>query len=154
MGLEEKVFDWSQGAYAPDDIPDIPARAFRDAQGRVQLIASHYTNCRMSGPDLDHLTHDCGVIMPSHYDPDPAKFDDRGWLHSTYTWTARRYSRSSTTSTRGTRARAGAPVRTGAKCSIGDAADVEVVLVQEDELAANARTDGRRHGRRYGGALT
>jgi hypothetical protein len=77
MGLEDKVFDWSQGACAPDDIPDTPARPFRDAQGRVQLIASHYTNRRMSGPDLDHLTHDCGVIMPSHYDSDPAKFDDR-----------------------------------------------------------------------------
>ncbi len=84
-GLEEKVFDWSQSACAPDDIPDIPARAFRDAQGRVQLIASHYTNRRMSGPDLDHLTRDCGVIMPSHYNPDPAKFDDREWIHSTYT---------------------------------------------------------------------
>jgi hypothetical protein len=84
-GLEETVFDWSQSACAPDDIPDIPARAFRDAQGRVQLVASHYTNRRMSGPDLDHLTRDCGVTMPSHFDPDPARFDDREWLHSTYT---------------------------------------------------------------------
>jgi hypothetical protein len=84
-GLEETVFDWSQSACAPDDIPDIPARAFQDAQGRVQLIASHYTNRRMSGPDLDHLTRDCGVLMPSHYNPDPAKFDDREWIHSTYT---------------------------------------------------------------------
>jgi hypothetical protein len=39
----------------------------------------------MSGPDLDHLRHDCGVIMPSNYDPDPARFDDREWIHSTYT---------------------------------------------------------------------
>ena len=85
IGLEETVFDWSQSACAPDDIPDIPARAFRDAQGRVQLIASHYTSRRMSGPDLDHLTRDCGVIMRSTYDPDPAKFDDREWIHSTYT---------------------------------------------------------------------
>jgi hypothetical protein len=84
-GPEEVVFDWSQDACGPDDIPDIPARAFRDAQGRVQLIASHYTNRRMSGPDLDHLRHDCGVIMPSHYDPEPARFDDREWIHSTYT---------------------------------------------------------------------
>jgi hypothetical protein len=85
MGLEETVLDWSQSACAPGDIPDAPARAFRDAQGRVQLIASHYTNRRMSGPDLDHLTRDCGVIMPSNYDPDPARFDDREWIHSTYT---------------------------------------------------------------------
>ncbi len=84
-GLEEVVFDWSQDACAPADIPDVPARAFRDAQGRVQLIASQHTNHRMSGPDLDHLTRDCSVIMPSHYDPDPARFDDSEWIHSTYT---------------------------------------------------------------------
>jgi hypothetical protein len=62
-GSEQVVFDWSQDACEPADIPDIPARAFRDAQGRVQLIASHYVNRRMTGPDLDHLTHDCSVIM-------------------------------------------------------------------------------------------
>ena len=82
---EQIVFDWSQDACEPADIPDIPARAFRDAQGRVQLIASHYTNRRMTGPDLDHLTQDCGVIMPSDYDPDPAEFNDREWVHSVYT---------------------------------------------------------------------
>jgi len=84
-GPEEIVFDWSESACEPADIPDTPARAFRDAQGRVQLVASHYTNRRMVGPDLDHLAHDCAVIMPSHYDPDPAKFNDREWIHSTYT---------------------------------------------------------------------
>jgi hypothetical protein len=39
----------------------------------------------MSGPDLDHLTRDCGVLIPSHYNPDPARFDDREWIRSTYT---------------------------------------------------------------------
>jgi hypothetical protein len=85
VGPEEIVFDWSQSACEPADIPDIPARAFRDAQGRVQLIASHYINRRMIGPDLDNLTHDCDVIMPSHYDPNPAEFNDREWIHSVYT---------------------------------------------------------------------
>jgi hypothetical protein len=84
-GLEETVFDWSRSACEPADIPDIPARAFRDSQGRVQLIASHYVNRRMVGPDLNHLTHDCAVIMPSHYEPNPAMFNDREWIHSTYT---------------------------------------------------------------------
>lgn len=84
-GPEEIVFDWSKEACEPADIPDTPARAFRDARGRVQVIASHYVNRRMVGPDLDHLAHDCAVIMPSHYDPNPAKFNDHEWIHSTYT---------------------------------------------------------------------
>jgi hypothetical protein len=84
-GPEQVVFDWSQDACEPADIPDTPARAFRDVQGRVQLIASHYINRRMTGPDLGHLSRDCDVIMASHYDSDPAEFNDREWLHSTYT---------------------------------------------------------------------
>jgi hypothetical protein len=84
-GSEEIVFDWSEDACEPADIPDTPARAFKDAKGRVQLIASHYVNRRMIGPDLDHVAHDCSVIMSSHHDPDPARFDDREWIHSTYT---------------------------------------------------------------------
>jgi hypothetical protein len=82
---EEIVFDWSESACEPADIPDTPARAFRDDQGRVQLIASHYVNRRMAGPGLNHLTHDCAAIMSSQYDPNPAMFNDREWIHSTYT---------------------------------------------------------------------
>jgi hypothetical protein len=84
-GPEEVVFDWSQDACGPSDVPDTPARAFRDDQGHVQLIASHYTNRRMTGPDLNHLSLDCSITMPSHEDPDPSSFDDREWLHSIYT---------------------------------------------------------------------
>ena len=85
VGPEEIVFDWSRDACEPNDVPDTPARAFRDAAGRVQLIASHYINRRMTGPDLDHVRHDCRVILSSHNNPDPAGFDDREWIHSLYT---------------------------------------------------------------------
>jgi hypothetical protein len=39
-GPPEKVFDWSTTACKQNDIPDNPARVFRDATGAVQLIAS------------------------------------------------------------------------------------------------------------------
>ncbi|MFQ5592534.1 MAG: DUF6259 domain-containing protein [Anaerolineae bacterium] len=85
VGPEEVVFDWTTDRCEDTDIPDVPARAFRDAQGQVQLIASHYVNRRMVGPDLDQLTHDCGVIMSSHFNSDPAQFDDHEWIDSVYT---------------------------------------------------------------------
>lgn len=85
VGGEETVFDWSREACEPRDIPDAPARAFRDSSARVQLIASHYINRREVGPDLDHLSHRCGVIMASGYDPRPQAYDDRDWIASTYT---------------------------------------------------------------------
>ncbi len=85
IGPEEVVFDWSKDACESNDFPDVPAMAFRDVSGRVQLIASHYISRRMIGPDLNHLTHDCAVLMRSDYDPDPARFADREWIHSVYT---------------------------------------------------------------------
>jgi hypothetical protein len=39
----------------------------------------------MIGPDLDHLTHDCTVLMSSHANPDPSQYDDREWIASPYT---------------------------------------------------------------------
>lgn len=85
QGPLEVVFDWSESACEPDDFPDTPARAFRDHQDRVQLIASHFINRRLIGPGLDRMTHECGVILRSDKNPDPAAFNDREWLHSLYT---------------------------------------------------------------------
>jgi hypothetical protein len=85
IGPPETVFDWSTTACEQNDIPDNPARAFRDATGQVQLIASHAVVRRERGPDLDSVRHECPIVMNSHADPDPAAYDDREWLSSVYT---------------------------------------------------------------------
>jgi hypothetical protein len=85
ISKQQLVFDWSKQACEADDIPDLPARAFRDFTGRTQLIISHKVNRRMLGPSLDDLRHDCRVILRSSSDPDPAHFDDNEWLASVYT---------------------------------------------------------------------
>jgi hypothetical protein len=72
IGSEETVFDY-------------PARAFRDANGQVNLIAAHYVNRRFVGPSLNRLEHPCDVILRSGMSPDPAAYDDREWLAATYT---------------------------------------------------------------------
>ena len=48
-GPPQTVFSWAKDRCEDLDIPDLPARAFRDAQGRVQLIAAHYINRRFIG---------------------------------------------------------------------------------------------------------
>jgi len=85
QGPEEVVFDWTTDQCDMEDIPDMPARAFRDADGKVQLIATHYSGRRMIGDDLNSVTRDCRVIMSSDKDPDPSKYNDREWLASLYT---------------------------------------------------------------------
>ena len=84
-GPEELVFDWSRNKCEDTDIPDLPARAFRDADGNVQVLASHYTTRRLIGPDFDRLRHDCTVVLGSNENANPAAFDDKQWLASVYT---------------------------------------------------------------------
>lgn len=84
-GSEQTVFDWTGDRCAEDDIPDAPARAFRDDRGRVHLIASHFETRDLIGSDLDRVRHRCRVIFDSHENPNPADYDDREWLAATYT---------------------------------------------------------------------
>jgi hypothetical protein len=84
-GPEQVAFDYSSQACVNDDIPDIPARAFRDSAGRTQLIVSHYNTRREIGTTLDNVAHDCSVVLGSSVDPDPSHYDDAEWIHSIYT---------------------------------------------------------------------
>jgi hypothetical protein len=78
------VYDWSTMACQPEDIPDLPARAFRDGLGRSQMTLAVFTNHRMVGPDLDHLVHDCQVTLASLRDPQPSNYADADWIAATY----------------------------------------------------------------------
>lgn len=85
LGPEEIVFNWTTDRCDMEDIPDLPARAFRDADGKAQLIATHFTNRRMIGDTLDSVQRDCNIIMNSHKHPNPSKFNDKEWIASVYT---------------------------------------------------------------------
>jgi hypothetical protein len=52
-GPEETVFDWTTMRCEEWDIPDSSSRAFWDAQGRTQLISTHFPGRRMIGSNLD-----------------------------------------------------------------------------------------------------
>jgi len=85
IGPEEIVYDWSYYACDPEDIPDLPARAFRDAEGQVHVIAAHIRSRASVGSDLDHLTHECDILMNSDHDADPSQFNDNEWIAAPYT---------------------------------------------------------------------
>jgi hypothetical protein len=84
-GDPEIVFDWTTDRCEDLDIPDLAARAFRDSNGNVQLLATHYVGRREIGPSLDGVQHDCSVIAYSVDDADPSLFSDHEWLASLYT---------------------------------------------------------------------
>ncbi len=79
-GAAETVFDWTQHACARWDIPDAPARAWRDGQGAVNLVAGSEESRASRGPTLERLRRDCEVVHRGSKSADPAAFDDRSWL--------------------------------------------------------------------------
>jgi hypothetical protein len=84
-GQRQFVYDWSKQACEPTQVADLPARAFRDDRGRVQLLLSHFENFRMIGPSLGRLHVDCKPVMVSSDDADPSVYRDRQWIASLYT---------------------------------------------------------------------
>lgn len=84
VGGETIVFNWSEDSCEHRQVPDVPARAFRDDRGRTHLIAFNYLGHRMIGATLEQLAPDCSPVISSHDHSDPAQFDGREWLHSVY----------------------------------------------------------------------
>ncbi len=104
-GTPETVYDYDDdGAILINNgdvnvFPDLPARAFQDASGRVSLTipmagkgpdnSPNGGNIRMSGPDLDSLTLDPGqhgryYMLRSDADPQRCNFNDAEWVASTW----------------------------------------------------------------------
>ena len=79
LGSASIIFDYSTANCNQLDIPDAPARAFRDASGKINLIATHYKNWRMTGSDFTSLTKDCNMIMDSHQSSNPSDFNNNEW---------------------------------------------------------------------------
>jgi hypothetical protein len=85
-GSTQTVFDWSADACAPAERPDLPARAFRDDRGRIELILAQGTvNRRLIGPGLGRLRVDCQPIMMAGLNRNVAALDDRQWIAAPWT---------------------------------------------------------------------
>jgi hypothetical protein len=76
------VFNWITDRCTPTDVPDAPARAFRDYMGQIHLMATHQDNRAFVGADFNHLSHPCQVVYEGDHLDDPSRFDDRQWLTS------------------------------------------------------------------------
>lgn len=84
-GPMEMVYDWATDRCAPDDDPDMPVRAFVDADGNVQMNRSWPNNRRFVGANLDSIRPQCEITLASAEDPDPAHFNYKTWIQALYT---------------------------------------------------------------------
>lgn len=86
----ETVYDWSKDRCAPDDIPDMPSRAFLNSEGNVLMNRSRPQNRLLIGSDLDSLQANCDLALDSSNDPNPSQFNSHEWFQAFYTedgWT-------------------------------------------------------------------
>lgn len=79
------LFDQERDACDVHDLPDAPARAFRNTAGELVLFAPNFLNRALVGPDLDHLKRDCSVRFEAAGSADPGLLDDRTWLQAFHT---------------------------------------------------------------------
>lgn len=85
----EIAFDPAQHRCDDSDMPDVNARAFRDASGNIVMFALYDSNHALKGPAFDALRLDCHSALESHFDADPARYDDRSFLTATWTFDGR-----------------------------------------------------------------
>jgi hypothetical protein len=79
------VFDWSKDNCGGPARPDLPVRAFRDADGMIQLNLSSFRDYRMIGKDLDSLKVDCKSTLVSDWNREPSHYNYAEWIGATYT---------------------------------------------------------------------
>lgn len=83
-GPSEPVFSSAVDGCAAWDIPDTPARAWRDADDAVHLVSGAERSRADVGPDLGQLRRDCAVLFEGRHADDPGAYDDRAWVHATW----------------------------------------------------------------------
>jgi hypothetical protein len=84
-GSPVTVFQYTTDACWPEDVPDAPARAYRDVSGNVHLFATHNVNRQMLGRSLLRVKRECAVVFEAADEPTPEGFNNREWLASVYT---------------------------------------------------------------------
>ncbi len=77
------LFDWSDDACARWDIPDTPARFWRQESG-VAMVSGSEASRISRGPKPFDLARDCSVAYSGSYDADWRHHDDRAWIHSVW----------------------------------------------------------------------
>lgn len=84
VGTPYVVYDTGRDGCDWQDVPDTPARAFRDSSGQVHFFSTGSINRAMIGKDLDHLHHSCSIVYKARASNRPNDYDDNGWLVAFY----------------------------------------------------------------------
>lgn len=84
LGAVETVFTYTTAQCYFGDVPDVPAKAVRLADGTLMLVAGTTPqNYAMFGADFSSLKKDCSTpTLLAHDDPTPQSYQNREWIDS------------------------------------------------------------------------
>src|SRR5262249_36187416 len=81
----EPLYEYRRDACDPHDLPDVPARAFRDAQGKIRVLATNYVHRALVGDSFATLKKSCDVLYTPKQAAEPSLYDDKAWIQGVYT---------------------------------------------------------------------
>jgi hypothetical protein len=81
----EVLYRYKQDSCDDHDHPDVPARAFRDAQGKIRLLATNYVHRALTGESFAALKKSCDVLYKPSQTGEPSLYDDKSWIQAVYT---------------------------------------------------------------------
>ena len=84
-GSEKVIFDSDVSGCDNHHLPDSPARAFRNAQGKMVMFAPNFQNRAFVGYGFNSLKPDCDSRFMAAGKASPDLLDDRTWLQAIYT---------------------------------------------------------------------
>ncbi len=65
-GPVQTIYRWTTDRCDDEHLPDAPARAFRRADGRVALLATHRENWLLLGDTLENLRSECRTVLSTN----------------------------------------------------------------------------------------
>ena len=71
---------------SPIDLPDTPARAYTDSEGRTVIVTVDSTSRLSAGPSLLNTTRDCKIVWNSTLSPNPALYSSDEFLDATWSF--------------------------------------------------------------------
>jgi hypothetical protein len=84
LASAQVVYDTARDGCDKYDVPDAPARAFRDETGLIHFFSSSSVNRAMIGPRFDRLHRDCQIVYKGAHASRPQEYSDYSWLAAFY----------------------------------------------------------------------
>ena len=84
-GTETKIFDYQSQRCDTENIPDAPARIFKNAQGELKIFAADTGNRALRRTSEGQWVSECDITIKSKKSEKPEEYADSSWIAALWT---------------------------------------------------------------------